>query len=210
MRTFNFTALYQRGLYAYDNGTTSDYKTSSYSSSRGSSNTSEYNRTVMGSDGTRTVAHVSHQYSTSYYGSFNATVIVSVIMVTRFSTGLLFNTGEAVGDTGVRVNLSDVGQNTGDAAGDTFSLIDGVQGSALADVLIGNTLANVLVGNDGSDVLVGAGDTSYGGEKMTTTTSRTPQIRSSRIPARAFTECSRKAATRSRAMLRRCSYKALP
>lgn len=54
---------------------------------------------------------------------------------------------------------------THDAAGDTFTNIENLTGTAFDDTLIGNTDANVLTGGDGNDLLegLGAGDTFSGG-----------------------------------------------
>ena len=55
--------------------------------------------------------------------------------------------------------------NTGDAAGDIYSGINHLTGSAFADTLIGNSNANVLTGGAGDDILegLGGGDTFLGG-----------------------------------------------
>jgi len=55
----------------------------------------------------------------------------------------------------VTVNLADASQNTGEAFGDRYTLIEGVIGSTFADIIIGNGLSNKLEGNDGADVLDG-------------------------------------------------------
>ncbi|BCM26284.1 calcium-binding protein [Methyloradius palustris] len=81
----------------------------------------------------------------------------------------------ASGTTGVTVNLND-NQNgsvtnslgvtqTGDAAGDQFSGISNITGSAYDDYLIGNTAANSISGGLGNDTLegIGGGDTLDGG-----------------------------------------------
>jgi Ca2+-binding RTX toxin-like protein len=47
------------------------------------------------------------------------------------------------------------GTNTGEAAGDTFTGIEALYGSAFRDFLIGDNAANVLVGLDGDDYLYG-------------------------------------------------------
>jgi len=54
---------------------------------------------------------------------------------------------------------------TNDAAGDTFTNIENLTGTAYNDTLIGNTDANVLTGGDGNDLLegLGAGDSFSGG-----------------------------------------------
>ena len=48
-------------------------------------------------------------------------------------------------------------QNTGDAAGDTYSSIENITGSAFDDALAGNNVANLLSGGDGDDFLNGQG-----------------------------------------------------
>lgn len=59
--------------------------------------------------------------------------------------------------TGVRANLADVSVNTGEAAGDRYSNIEGLVGSYHADVLIGDASGNILYGLDGNDFLFGGG-----------------------------------------------------
>jgi Ca2+-binding RTX toxin-like protein len=49
------------------------------------------------------------------------------------------------------------GVNTGEAAGDTFSGIEALYGSAFGDFLIGDSVGNVLAGLDGVDFLYGLG-----------------------------------------------------
>ncbi|MEZ5996460.1 MAG: cadherin domain-containing protein [Hyphomonadaceae bacterium] len=69
------------------------------------------------------------------------------------------NTGAGVG---VQVSLSHPGVNTLDAAGDTFSGIEGLEGTARADVLTGDGGDNVLIGGGGDDTLAGGvGDDDY-------------------------------------------------
>ncbi len=60
---------------------------------------------------------------------------------------------------GVWVDLATPGSNTGDAAGDVFSAVEGLGGSAYADTLSGDGGANPLTGGAGNDSLDGrAGD----------------------------------------------------
>jgi Ca2+-binding RTX toxin-like protein len=62
----------------------------------------------------------------------------------------------------VTVNLTTSSSATGDAAGDVFSSIEGLEGSAYGDKLIGDAGANVLRGMVGADTLVGGvGDDAY-------------------------------------------------
>ncbi|WP_210270767.1 M10 family metallopeptidase [Mycoplana rhizolycopersici] len=56
---------------------------------------------------------------------------------------------------GVRANLTNPGGNTGEAAGDTYTAIENLTGSAFGDVLYGNSGKNRLSGSSGNDVLVG-------------------------------------------------------
>ncbi len=63
--------------------------------------------------------------------------------------------GYSTSSTGVTVNLA-TGVNTGgDAAGDTFTGIENLTGSAFDDLLTGDGNANVLDGGAGNDTLVG-------------------------------------------------------
>lgn len=57
--------------------------------------------------------------------------------------------------TGVNVDLADTSQNTGDAAGDTYSGIMGVIGTVKNDNLSGNNQDNELQGSFGDDMLMG-------------------------------------------------------
>ena len=67
--------------------------------------------------------------------------------------------------SGVRANLTNPSNNTGEAAGDTYSLIENLAGSSFQDVLYGNGSNNRLSGAAGNDTLVGHGgaDTLIGG-----------------------------------------------
>jgi Ca2+-binding RTX toxin-like protein len=58
---------------------------------------------------------------------------------------------------GVSVNLATGAASGGDAAGDTFSGIENLVGSAYSDTLTGGAGANVFNGGLGSDVLTGGG-----------------------------------------------------
>lgn len=67
---------------------------------------------------------------------------------------------------GVSASLVNIGiSNSGDAAGDTYSDIHNLLGSAFNDILIGDSAANTINGGDGNDILQGMGgaDALFGG-----------------------------------------------
>ena len=65
----------------------------------------------------------------------------------------------------VSINLATNTASGADAAGDTFSSIEAIRGSAFGDVLVGNAAANTLFGDGGDDTLSGGAgaDTLDGG-----------------------------------------------
>jgi Ca2+-binding RTX toxin-like protein len=63
---------------------------------------------------------------------------------------------------GIQVVMYDMAYSTGEAAGDSLSEIEAVQGSAQVDILVGDFLANMLLGGDGGDWL----DGTYGGDAL--------------------------------------------
>ncbi len=72
-------------------------------------------------------------------------------------------------------SLANSALNTGDALGDTYSLIENLTGSNFNDVLSGNSGANRIDGGAGNDTLSGAGgnDTLSGGSGSNTLTGGT-------------------------------------
>jgi Ca2+-binding RTX toxin-like protein len=58
---------------------------------------------------------------------------------------------------GLTADLTTPANNTGDAAGDTYALIENLTGSNYADTLKGNSSANKITGGTGNDTLTGAG-----------------------------------------------------
>ena len=76
------------------------------------------------------------------------------------------NASYTAASSGVTVDLSNPGNNTGEAAGDVHIDIEVIQGSSFNDAIVGNGQANYLYGNAGDDILSGgAGDDALvGGE----------------------------------------------
>ncbi|HEV2505356.1 MAG TPA: calcium-binding protein [Mesorhizobium sp.] len=68
--------------------------------------------------------------------------------------------------TGVTADLGNIVAGTGDAAGDVFTYVDGIWGSAYNDLLLGDQWSNILYGRDGSDNLYGreGNDQLHGGD----------------------------------------------
>jgi Ca2+-binding RTX toxin-like protein/subtilisin-like proprotein convertase family protein len=75
------------------------------------------------------------------------------------------NASYAGAAAGVTVNLATPSGNTGDAAGDTYTSIEGVIGSSYADTITGNSSAETIQSGDGDDTINGSAgaDTIDGG-----------------------------------------------
>ena len=58
---------------------------------------------------------------------------------------------------GLTVDFNSPSANTGDAAGDTYSSIENIQGTDFSDTLSADDNANLIAGNDGNDTLAGRG-----------------------------------------------------
>jgi len=82
--------------------------------------------------------------------------------ITNWYEGVAIDTGDGVdvasyetATSGVVASLRNPAANTGDAAGDTYILIEGLAGSAFDDTLEGDDGANSLEGGAGNDTLIG-------------------------------------------------------
>jgi Ca2+-binding RTX toxin-like protein len=80
--------------------------------------------------------------------------------------GVGFDYASYAGSTaGLTARLDMPGLNTGEAAGDTYTTIEGLIGSGFNDLLVGNGSANVLLGGAGNDTLYGvAGNDTLDGQ----------------------------------------------
>ena len=100
------------------------------------------------------------------YGSSNADILIGGSGADQLIGGAGTDTADyATSAAGVTISLQTGNAVGGDAAGDTFSSVENLTGSALADYLKGNLGANRLDGGDGDDMLEGGAgaDTLIGG-----------------------------------------------
>ena len=63
----------------------------------------------------------------------------------------------AASSRGIVVDFLNRAANTGDAAGDVYNTVEGLEGSRFSDVLAGNNGGNLLLGGNGNDALFGRG-----------------------------------------------------
>ena len=100
-----------------------------------------------------------NQYSYDATGGFGNDNILSFANADSFDGGGGLNTVDYVHyASGITANLANPSQNTGNAAGDTYTNdITALIGTNFADTLIGNASTNVLEGGGGGDTLIGGG-----------------------------------------------------
>ena len=96
------------------------------------------------------------QYSYVATGGSGNDNILSFANADSFDGGGGLNTVDYIhSGSGITANLANPSQNTGSAAGDTYtSDITALIGTNFADTLIGNTATNVLEGGSGGDTLI--------------------------------------------------------
>ena len=78
--------------------------------------------------------------------------------------------------SGVIVNLANSAANTGEAAGDTFTSIEGIRGGDFNDTLVGDGANNILRGGLGADVLDGGGGSRNFADYANSTTGLTANL----------------------------------
>ena len=99
------------------------------------------------------------QYSYAATGGSGNDNILGFAYADLFDGGGGLNTVDYIHfGSGITANLANPGQNTNNAAGDTYtSDITALIGTNFVDTLIGNTSTNVLEGGGGGDTLIGGG-----------------------------------------------------
>ncbi len=99
-----------------------------------------------------------NQYSYAATGGAGNDVIPGFAHIDTFDGGAGLNTVDYVHyGSGIVVDLADPSQNTGNAAGDTYSNINTIIGTNYDDTLIGDANINALEGGAGADMLFGNG-----------------------------------------------------
>ncbi|RFO97516.1 hypothetical protein DIC66_06485 [Rhodoferax lacus] len=109
-----------------------------------------FNDTLVGNAGNNTLDGGSGDDVLEGLGGADALVGGTGVNTASYEHG----TDQGAG-VGVVASLANASLNTGDAAGDTYSGIQNLTGSAFADTLTGDALDNVINAGDGNDVLLG-------------------------------------------------------
>jgi Ca2+-binding RTX toxin-like protein len=100
----------------------------------------------------------------SLYGQDGNDTLIGGKGADKLSGGLGSDTASYAGAAaGLTASLANPAINTGDAAGDTYSSIENLTGSSLADTLNGNNSDNQINGGAGNDTIKG-----YGGNDLLT------------------------------------------
>ncbi len=119
---------------------------------------------LEGRDGTDTLFGNSGN-DNLFGGNDNDTLVGGLGGDQLFGEGGIDTASYYLATTGVTVDMVVFAANLGEAAGDSYSLIENITGSALDDNIIGSNAANTLTGFDGLDRLFGRGgnDVFFGG-----------------------------------------------
>jgi serralysin len=99
---------------------------------------------------------------------------------------------DGVTSTNFTIRLDNPSLNTGAAAGDTYSGIEGIQGSQGKNTIIGNSSANILIGDFGNDTIIGGG----GKDVLTGDFAGVPITFADRFVYRSVSETGKTASTR--------------
>jgi Ca2+-binding RTX toxin-like protein len=101
-----------------------------------------------------------NQYSYTATGGSGNDIILGFANADSFNGGGGLNNVDYVHfGSGITANLADPSQNTGNAAGDTYTNIVSLIGTNFSDTLIGDGNTNALEGGGGADTLIGNGGT---------------------------------------------------